>query len=232
MRTRVILFLLVLALPLASAGLAQDADKPTVAILRFGPHVSYDLVDDGFLSALMAGGMISEAEFEILSEGADLDGENIRIVWNDAGYDHANTTIMVEAALDEGADVLVAYSTPVTQAATLITSEMDEPAPLIFTSVYDPFEAGIARSSCVKPPNVAGVQLFTPYEEIVPLLLLQDPDIQVIGVFAQFVGFWRSRRRAQHRRGCRGAGAGGQRGCGSRRCGNGAGDRGLGRAGH
>ena len=181
MRNRLIMTALALALLLVPASLSQDDDKPTVAVLRFGPHVSYDLIDDGFLSAMMYGGMISEAEFELLSAGADLEGEHIRLVWNDAGYNLANTSIIVEAAIDAGADVLVAYSTPLAQAATLITSEMEEPTPLIFTSVYDPFEAGIARSSCVKPAHVAGVQLLTPYEEIVPLLLLQDPDIQIIG---------------------------------------------------
>ena len=172
--------LILALLPMIPLAVAQD-DKPTVAVLRFGPHVSYDLVDEGFLSALMAGGMINEAEFELLNTGADLDGEHIRVVWADAGFNFANTVIIVERAIDAGADVLVTYSTPVTQAAALVTAEMDEPTPLIFTSVYDPFAAGIARSSCVKPHHVAGVELVTPYEDIVPLLLLQDPDIQVVG---------------------------------------------------
>ena len=172
---------LALTLLLAPAALAQDDDRPTVAILRFGPHVSYDLIDDGFLSAVLAGGMVSEEEHAVLLAGDDLNGEKIRFIWSDAGFNLANTVFIVEQAIDAGADVLVTYSTPVTQAATLVTSEMEEPTPLIFTSVYDPFAAGIARSSCVKPDNVTGVELITPYEDIVPLLLLQDPDIKVIG---------------------------------------------------
>ena len=152
-----------------------------MAVLRFGPHVSYDLIDDGFLSAILAGGMVSEEEHTILLAGEDLDGEKIRLIWSDAGFNFANTVFIVEQAIDAGADVIVTYSTPVTQAAALVTSEMDEPTPLIFTSVYDPFAAGIARSNCVKPDHVTGVELITPYEDIVPLLLLQDPDIQVIG---------------------------------------------------
>ena len=173
--------LILLALLLAPASLAQDDDRPTVAVLRFGPHVSYDLVDDGFLSAILASGMVSEEEHAVLLAGEDLDGEKLRLFWSDAGFNFANTVFIVEQAIDAGADVIVTYSTPVTQAATLVTSEMDEPTPLIFTSVYDPFSAGIARSSCVKPAHVSGVELITPYEDIVPLLLLQDPAIKIIG---------------------------------------------------
>ena len=183
MRKRLILFALALALalPLVPAGLAQDADKPTVAILRFGPHISYDLVDYGLLSALLASGMISPEEHETLYSKTDLDGESMRILWSDAGFDFANTITMVEQAIDAGADVLITYSTPATQAAGLVTADMNEPLPVIFTSVFDPFAAGIAQSSCVKPDHITGVELVTPYEDIVPLLLLQDPDIQVIG---------------------------------------------------
>ena len=179
MTRKLAILIILFALPLAS--LAQADDKPVVAILRFGPHVSYDLIDDGFLSAILAGGMVSEAEHEVLLAGEDLDGEKIRVIWSDAGFDFANAVFIVEQAIDAGADVLVTYSTPVTQAASLVTSEMAEPTPLIFTSVYDPFAAGIARSSCVKPAHVTGVELITPYEDIVPLLLLQDAEIRVIG---------------------------------------------------
>ena len=182
MKSRISIVICLFALLLSiGASLAQDNEKPMVAVLRFGPHVSYDLIDDGLLSAILAGGMVSEAEHAILLAGEDLDGEKLRLVWRDAGFNFSNTIIIVEQAIDEGADVLITYSTPATQAAVLVTSDMEAPTPLIFTSVYDPFAAGIARSSCVKPDHVTGVELITPYEDIVPLLLLQDPDIQVIG---------------------------------------------------
>ena len=181
MRKKAMLIALALALLLMPASLAQDDDKPTVAMLRFGPHLSYDLVDFGVLSGLMAEGMINADEHAILAQDEDLDGERIRVIWRDAGFDFANTIVMVENAIDAGADVLVTYSTPVTQAAALVTSDMDDPPPVIFTSVFDPFAAGIAEASCVKPAHITGVELVTPYEDIVPLLLLQNPDLKVIG---------------------------------------------------
>ena len=99
----------------------------------------------------------------------------------DANFDLANTFLVVEQAIDSGADVLITFSTPITQAASLITADMDDPPAVIFTSVFNPVEAGIAQSTCIKPDHITGVELETPYEDIVPLLLLQNPDIKVIG---------------------------------------------------
>ena len=53
---------------------------------------------------------------------------------------------------------------------------------MFITSVFNPIEAGIAEASCVKPAHVTGIESLTPYEDIVPLLLLQNPDLSTIGV--------------------------------------------------
>ena len=73
------------------------------------------------------------------------------------------------------------FSTPVTQAAINATLDMDDPPVVIFGSVYNPYAAGIAEAPCVKPAHVSGVESVTLYDEIVPLLLLQNPDIQKVG---------------------------------------------------
>ncbi len=183
MRAKVIVILLalLLALPLAPAGLGQD-DVPTIALLRFGPHVSYDLVDQGLLSAMMTAGLINAAEHRVLTAGGRLEGELVNVIWNDANYEFTNASIIIEQAIDAGADVLITYSTPVTQVARHITADMDDPPALLFASVFNPFAAGIAQATCLKPAHVSGVEVATPYEDIVPLLLRQDPDIQVIGI--------------------------------------------------
>ena len=171
---------LALSLLLAPASLADD-EKPTIALLRFGPHLSYYLIDQGLLGGMRTAGLISEEEHAVLNTGAELQGERVNIARYDANYDFANTTFIVEQAIDAGADVLITYSTPVTQAASHVTSDMDEPPVVLFTAVFNPIVAGIARSKCVKPDHISGVEMATPYEDIVPLLLEQDPDIKVIG---------------------------------------------------
>ena len=172
----------ILALLLAPAALAHDDEIPTVAILRFGPLFSLVPIQQVVISSIQASGLISEEEAVAFREtGRDIDGERLRLLARDANLDFANINTIVESALDEGADVIITLSTPVTLAALNATLDMEDPPALIFAAVYNPYAAGIADASCIKPAHVTGVESVTNYEDIVPLLLLQDPDIQTIG---------------------------------------------------
>ena len=166
---------------MAPLGMAQD-ETPTVALLRFGPMLNFSLLQNNLMLSLQAAGLLSEAEVAAgLDIGQDLEGEQMRIILGDANLDFANVNFIVEGALDEGADALVTFSTPVTQAALNATQDLEDPPAVLFGSVYNPYEAGIAQSPCVKPAHVSGVESVTLYAEIVPLVLLQNPDIQTIG---------------------------------------------------
>ena len=175
----------VLALTVMFALLPVSADEhtPTVAILRFGSATGEDFssTEIGVLDMLEAFGYMSADERAELAGRARLDGENIGIVWGDAGFDFVNAALAVDKALDQGADVLVTLSTPMTQAALNATGDMDDPPAIIFAAVFDAAAAGIAESACEKPAHVAGTEAKTPYEEVLPLLLIQDPDLQTIG---------------------------------------------------
>ena len=177
---RLMLMLSVLCFLAGMPGLAQ-ADKPTVAILRFGAFFSFTYVENAIVDTIYAAGLINDDEQAILQAGNDLDGERIRVYWGDANFDFAAANVIVEQALDREADAIIVLSTPTAQAAVNITADMDEPPAVLFTSVYNPFEAGIADSTCIKPDHVTGIESLTPYEDIVPLLLLQDPTLEVIG---------------------------------------------------
>ena len=180
MLTRLLLAMYLLALLIPGA-LAID-DKPVVAILRFGPMFNFSLIQDSVMGMLANTGLISEEEAATdFSAGAELDGENIRVVMGDAALNFANLNLVIESALDKGADALITFSTPMTLAALNATQDMDDPPIILFASVFNPYAAGIARSACIKPDHVTGVLSVTPYEDIVPLLLLQDPDITTIG---------------------------------------------------
>ena len=175
----VVLFALLLA-PLA---IAQDAENPTIAILRFGDAMNDDIssTENGVLDVLEAFAYISADERATLAGRNSLEGENIGIVWGDAAFDFGNAALAVDSALDQGADVLITLSTPMTQAAINATSDMDNPPAIIFAAVFNAAAAGIAESACEKPAHVAGAEASTPYEEVLPLLLMQDPDLQTIG---------------------------------------------------
>ncbi len=164
------------------AGVAQADDNPTVAILRFGPAVTATYIEDNLLGGLLRMGFVNEAEFQTLLQRQDLAGERINILWGDAQFDFSAAQTLVESVLDKDVDAIVASSTPVTLAALTATTGLDDAPAIIFGEVYAPYAAGIADSSCVKPSNLTGVSPETPYSEIVPLLMLQDPALETIGV--------------------------------------------------
>ncbi len=174
-----------LAFFLAPAGgaLAQDEGNPTIAILRFGYSIRSGIstTEAAVIDVLQAYGFISEEERPALISRSDMAGENITILFGDAGYDFADAALMVELALDQGADALFTISTPVTQIALNAVSDLDDPPAIIFLQVVNPREAGIIESACIKPANVTGLEASAAYENVLPLLLMQDPDLQVIG---------------------------------------------------
>ena len=175
--------LFVFILMFALLPVAADEHTPIVAILRFGDATGaeFSSVETGVLDVLEAFGHISADERAELAGRARLDGENTGIVWGDAGFDFVNAALAVDSALDQGADVLVTISTPMTQVAIQATNDMDEPPAIIFAAVFDAAAAGIAESACEKPAHVTGAEARTPYDEVLPLLLIQDPDLQIIG---------------------------------------------------
>ncbi len=164
------------------SGVAQADDNPTIAILRFGPELAASYTEDAILGELQMAGYLSEQELVAVQGGEELAGENLNLLWGDADFDLANIGFIVERALDRGADIVVAFSTPVTQAALHATSDMEDPPALFFTQVYNPYEAGIAQAPCLKPAHATGIYTATRYEEVMKVLLLQDPELRTVGI--------------------------------------------------
>ena len=168
-------------LTLAPAALAQDDGKPTIAILRYGGTSLTALAEKGILDMFEAYGMVNAEERAVLDKAEDLEGEHINVIYSDADFDIPTANIMVEDALDRGADVLLTLSTPVSQIAANITRQMDDPPAVIFAIVTVPYFAGIADAPCVKDSHIAGTQTEVPYDEFVPLLKVQDPEMKAVG---------------------------------------------------
>jgi len=178
------LVILLLALLLPPASMAADDDAPTLAFLRFGQSPSFALTDRAVLDMLEVYGFISAEERATMEAGNDLHGENINILYRDAGFDLPTANLMVEDALDEGADVILTVSTQVGMIALGAMSDMEDPPALIFAIVTDPHASGLATATCIKPPNVTGTLMHFDYEEYTNIAYLQDPDFQSIGLLA------------------------------------------------
>ena len=175
------LILLLLAMLLPPAAMAADDETPTLAFLRFGQAPAFALTDMAVLDMLEVYGFISAEERGALETGNDLRGENINILYRDAGFDLPTANLMVEDALDEGADVVLTVSTQVGMIALNAMSGMDQPPALIFAIMVDPRATGMASATCIKPPNVTGTLMHFDQEEYTRIAYLQVPDFQSIG---------------------------------------------------
>ena len=183
------LLLLVLSSLLLAPAAAQDNDNPIIAFLEFGLTPTTSVVRQGVLDMLQSHGFIN-AEEKLTTLGprdlpedlpADLEGEHINIIWGNANFDLSTMNLLVDRMLDQDVDVFVTISSPAAQSAVNATIDMDEPPPVFFTAVYNPYQVGIAESPCIKPAHVTGSLAEIAYEDIMPLLLLQDPNIKTIG---------------------------------------------------
>lgn len=181
MHTRNLIGIVIVALLLTAPALAQDDEKPTIAFLRYAGTAPVAEATDGILDSLEAYGYLSAAERAALDESFDLEGQNINLLYRDAGFDLPSVNLMVEEVIDKGADALVTITTQVAQIAVNATRDMDNPPAILFSLVTTPFGAGIADSPCIKPDHVAGTQPLMSFADYVPLVLVQDPDIQIIG---------------------------------------------------
>lgn len=177
-RLAIAIALVLLIVPLT---LSADSENPTIAFLRYGSTSLMSLAEKGILDMLEVYGLVNADERAILDEAGDLEGENINVLYRDAGFDLPTVNIMVEDVIDRGADVLVTLTTPVSQIAANITREMDDPPALIFAIVTTPYFAGIAEAPCIKDSHITGTQTHIPYEEFVSTLKVQDPDMELIG---------------------------------------------------
>jgi putative ABC transport system substrate-binding protein len=160
-----ILLALLLTITMTSV-MAQD-DIPTVAIIKFGPLPPFELSQQGTLDQLAAYG------YE--------DGENINILLYDSNVDVPTANTQIEDAIDQGADVIITITTPVTLAAINATSALAEPPVILFNTVTEPYAAGIAQAACLKPAHVWGSQALPDFGQILPLLFEVNPDIQTVG---------------------------------------------------
>ena len=181
MRLCLLLLLTVAITALSPAAALASDDAPTVAYLSFGQSPIFELTKKGVMDVLEAYGYISADERATLQGGSDLRGENINILNRDAGFDLATASLMVEDALDQGADVLLTISTQVGLIANSAIAEMDDPPALIFAILTAPYLTGMAESSCVKPANVTGTQMDIDFSVFDQVRRAQNPDLQAFG---------------------------------------------------
>ena len=179
---RPLVLILLLSLMVMPALQAQDDDMPTIAMMNFGYSAGQTLATKGAFDVLQAYGYFNEEERAVLDAGNDLAGENINVLWRNAGSDTPTANIMVEDAIDRGVDAMLIVTTQVTQIAANATRDLDDPPAIMFSLVGSPYFAGIADAPCIKPDHIGGSQYHLPYAQSVGVMRLWNPDVQTIGI--------------------------------------------------
>lgn len=125
--------------------------------------------------------VVQDSFVETLAEGGYVEGENLTIIRGNAEGDIATLSTIAQQFIDEGVDLIVTTSTPAAQAALNATQDMADPLPIIFTTVTDPYAAGIATAPDEHPDWMTGSQIFPPIEETFDTMIELNPDVDTIG---------------------------------------------------
>lgn len=176
-----VLLLTLTSLLIAPTAIAQGDDKPTIAWLKWGDSRNVALAEKAILDMLEVYGFINAEERALLDEERSIEGERINVIYGDSLFDRMEANTIIDEALDKDADVFVTFTTQMTQIVYYAIREFIDPPKLIFTVTSGPYITGVAQSSCVKPDFVIGTVPVTNYEDIVPLLRMQNPDMKVAG---------------------------------------------------
>lgn len=138
-----------------------DGDKIlTVAIGQFGEHGSLDNCREGFIEGLRQEGFV--------------DGENIKIDYQNASFDTGNCTMIAQNFVASNADLICAVATPI--AVSCFNEAYEKEIPVVFTAITDPEGAKLTEG------EVTGTSDVLPVEAQLKLIRELLPDSEKIGI--------------------------------------------------
>ncbi|MGH9384284.1 MAG: ABC transporter substrate-binding protein [Vicinamibacterales bacterium] len=124
---------------------------------------------------------VEEAEhgiFKGFEEQQLVRGKDFDATVRNAQGDMATLNGLVDAAIGDGADLLMTLSTPTLQAAL---QRAKGKVPIVFTYVADAVAAGAGKSDSDHLPNVTGVQTLAAHDEMVAIVRQLLPSAKTIG---------------------------------------------------
>ena len=144
-------------------GCSIKEDQLTIGIVQIVEHTSLDMIRESLVEELEAKGIV--------------DGQNVKIDYQNAQGDQSNLNSICKKFVGDGVDVIVAIATPSAQAAAAATSEI----PIIFSAVTDPVVAKLVTN--LEPPegNVTGTSDAIPVDEVFNLCQELTPEVKSFG---------------------------------------------------
>ena len=142
----------------------KDEEIYQIGINQIVQHSALDSAREGFIDGLREKGYV--------------DGDNIKIDYENAQGDVSIAQTISKQFVNNGVDMIFAISTSSAQSAYNATKEI----PIVFTAVTDPVAAGIANSFESSGNNVTGMSDMVSMTEQIALLQDIIPSIEKIGV--------------------------------------------------
>jgi ABC-type uncharacterized transport system substrate-binding protein len=115
--------------------------------------------------------------FAGLSESGLVQGRDFEVKVLNAQGDMATVSALIDAAISDGSDLLVTFSTPTLQAALRRAQNV----PVVFNYVASGIKAGAGKSNTDHAPNVTGVSLLPANDEALALLRTHFPKFRKLG---------------------------------------------------
>jgi ABC-type uncharacterized transport system substrate-binding protein len=114
---------------------------------------------------------------EGLEAAGVVEGRDYTISARNAHGDMPTLSTMVDAAVSEGSDMIVTFSTPTFQAAMRGAGQL----PVVFSFVADPFAAGGGKTDTDHVANVTGAYTLGAFDEMVALVKELQQDVKKVG---------------------------------------------------
>lgn len=113
-----------------------------------------------------------------LAEAGYIDGENIKIDYNNAQGEQANCVTIAQKFVTGKSDLIFAIATPAAQAVANVTNKI----PVVISAVTDPESAKLVKSNKMPGKNVTGTSDLTPCAAQMELVKKLCPEAKTVGM--------------------------------------------------
>lgn len=143
----------------------EDSKVYEIGVTQILEHPSLDATREGFLAALEENGFI--------------DGENLKVDYQNAQNDMNNVATIAQKFASDGKDLVLAISTPSAQA---IVQQVKE-SPILFAAVTDPVDAKLVDNLDSPGGNITGAADYNPEStvKLMEFIASELPEIKTVG---------------------------------------------------
>jgi putative ABC transport system substrate-binding protein len=162
----IIILSLIFTLAACSGSSQPAAGTLKIGVIQIAPHPSLDNCYQGFI--------------EGLAEAGYIDGQNIKIDYQNAQGEMANSDMIAKNMVSSKYDLILGIATP--SAMSAYSAAKDTEIPVVFSAVSDPLAAGIVKSLEKPEFNITGTSDVLPLEAQLKMIRAFLPEADKIGI--------------------------------------------------